>query len=180
MRPVLLPLSHLPLAASHTHYVTLTHHHSVSLAPFSLPPPPSLPPSLPLPLPQDRYSSDMPGEAEQDKDPLFVAYKKLAKDQSWLAGANAGIGHKTWTFGYGHKRAIAEEAGCMGVGTWEWNHACVIVWKTSADGTHMQTAHTTHFGHDHSKGIAPTAADISKFIKKEAAKPVKSPASVDL
>lgn len=30
---------------------------------------------------QERYSSELPGEAEQDKDPLFVAYRKLAKDQ---------------------------------------------------------------------------------------------------
>ena len=93
---------------------------------------------------------------------------------------NSGITHKTWTFGYGHKRDIAEEAGCQGVGTWEWNHACIIVWKTSMDGTHMQTAHTTHFGHDHSKAIPPTAADIAKFIKKHAGEAVKSPSHADL
>merc|ERR1711871_1507892 len=63
---------------------------------------------------KDRYSSDLPGEAEQEKDPLFVAYKKLAKDQSWLSEVMPGLTHKTWTFGYGHKKAVAEAAGCTG------------------------------------------------------------------
>ena len=31
------------------------------------------------------YSNDMPGEGEQEEDPIFQAYKKMAKDQSWLA-----------------------------------------------------------------------------------------------
>ena len=129
---------------------------------------------------KDRYSSDLPGEAEQEGDPLFVAYKKLAKDQSWLTDVMPTLTHKTWTFGYGHRKNVAEEAGCTGVGTWEWNHACIVVWKTSQDGTHMQTAHTTHFGHDHSKNIAPTAADIAKFIKKHAGEPVRTPSCADL
>jgi hypothetical protein len=40
-----------------------------------------------------------------------------------------GLGHKTWTFGYGHDKDIAEEAGCQGVGTRPWEHVCIIVWK---------------------------------------------------
>ena len=95
------------------------------------------------------YQNDMPGDEEQDSDEIFVAYKKMAKDQSWLA--DIGLGHKTWTFGYGHKKDVAEQAGCSGVGTRSWDHVCVIVWKTSMDGAHMQTAHTTHFGLDFSK-----------------------------
>ena len=100
--------------------------------------------------------------------------------QSWLQETNTGIAHKTWTFGFGHKRSVAQEAGCTGVGTWPWNHACIVMWKTSTDGSHMQTAHTTHFGNDHSKAIAPTAADISKFIKNHASAPVTAPASLEL
>ena len=36
----------------------------------------------------------------------------------------------------------------------------------------MQTQHTTHFGHDHSKDITPTAADVRKFILSAASKAV--------
>ena len=66
------------------------------------------------------------------------------------------------------------ESGCDDIGTWLWEHACVIVWKTSMDGTSLQTSHTVHFGHDHSKGIVPKAADIRKFIKDKAGKAVKT------
>ena len=31
------------------------------------------------------YTSDMPGEQEQNNDPLFAQFKKMAKDQSWMA-----------------------------------------------------------------------------------------------
>ena len=84
------------------------------------------------------------------------------------------MSHKTWSFGYGHDKKIAAESGCDDIGTWLWEHACVIVWKTSMDGMHLQTSHTVHFGHDHSKGIVPKPADIRKFIQTTAAKPVKT------
>ena len=108
------------------------------------------------------------------KDPLVAEFKSLAKDQSWLDECCPGMSHKTWTFGYGHDKKIAQESGCDDIGTWLWEHACVIVWKTSMDGTSLQTSHTVHFGHDHSKGIVPKAADIRKFIKDKAGKAVKT------
>jgi len=119
------------------------------------------------------YHHDMPGEEEQESDEIFRAYKKMAKDQSWLS--DLGLGHKTWTFGYGHMKDVAEQAGCSGVGTRPWDHVCIIVWKTSADGTHMQTAHTTHFGLDFSKpdGV-PGPDDVKKFIYKHAKEAVKA------
>lgn len=119
------------------------------------------------------YSNDMPGEGEQEEDPIFQAYKKMAKDQSWLA--DLGLGHKTWTFGYGHRKGVAEQAGCEGVGTRPWDHVCIIVWKTSMDGTHLHTSHTTHFGLDFSDPKqVPGVEDIKQFIHKAAAKPVQT------
>jgi hypothetical protein len=123
------------------------------------------------------YRDAEPGEATQDRDPLFVEFKKMAKDQSWLDSCCPGLGHKTWTFAYGHDKKIAQETGCDDIGTWLWEHACIVVWKTSADGSHLQTRHTVHFGHDHSKGITPKPADIRKFITESASKPVKTQAA---
>ena len=113
-----------------------------------------------------------PGEETQMRDPLFKEFKSLAQSQGkWIP---SNLRHKTWTFGYGHDKEIAQQVGCDDIGTWEWNHACVVVWRTSEDGTKMQTQHTTHFGHDHSKDITPTAADIRKFIIAAASKAVPS------
>jgi hypothetical protein len=120
------------------------------------------------------YRDAEPGEETQMKDPLFAEFKSLAKDQSWLDECCPGMSHKTWTFGYGHDKKIAQESGCDDIGTWLWEHSCVIVWKTSMDGTSLQTAHTVHFGHDHSKGIVPKPADIRKFVKEHAGKAVKT------
>ena len=119
---------------------------------------------------KEKYSSTLPGEEEQASDPLFTYYKKLATDQNWLA--SLGLGHKTWTFGYGHDKSVAEAVGCEGVGTYAWEHVCVIVWKTSKDGTHMSTSHTTHFGQDHSKRVIPQTEDISNFIENALRNPV--------
>ena len=47
------------------------------------------------------YRDAEPGEETQMKDPLFVEFKKMAKDQSWLDECCAGMSHKTWTFGFG-------------------------------------------------------------------------------
>ena len=123
---------------------------------------------------KDKYSSKMPGDAEQNGDPLWVAFKKLAKDQSWLA--DLGMGHKTWTFGYGHDKAVANEAGCEDVGTYTWDHVCIVVWKTSADGTHLRAWHTSHFDKDFSKvpKPVPTTEDVKKFIHKHAAMKVET------
>ena len=120
------------------------------------------------------YRDAEPGEETQNRDPLFVEFKKMAKDQSWLDECCAGMSHKTWTFGFGHDKKIAQETGCDDIGTWLWEHACVVVWKTSADGTHLSTSHTVHFGHDHSKGIVPKPADIRKFISDSAGAAVKT------
>ena len=54
----------------------------------------------------------VPGEEEQDEDEIFTSFKKMAKDQQWLQ--DIGMGHKTWTFGFGHMKNVAEEAGCQG------------------------------------------------------------------
>merc|ERR1712086_543463 len=121
----------------------------------------------------ERYTNDMPGEEEQAEDTIFESYKKMAQDQEWLQ--DIGMGHKTWTFGYGHMKSVAEEAGCQGVGTRAWDHVCVIVWKTSPDGSHMQTAASTHFGLDFSKAdFAPTAEDVRKYIHEHATAAVQT------
>ena len=44
-------------------------------------------------------------------DPLFVAFKELGTNQGWLA--DLGMGHKTWTFGYAHDKALATEVGLL-------------------------------------------------------------------
>ena len=111
-----------------------------------------------------------PGTATQARDPLFKEFKTMAEQQGkWLP---ANLRHKTWTFGYGHDKDIAMNVGCDDIGTWEWNHACVVVWRSSTDGARMSTQHSTHFGHDHSKDITPTPADLRKFIISAASKAV--------
>merc|ERR1712216_3526 len=83
---------------------------------------------------QGKYSSLMPGEEEQNADPLFVAFKELGTNQGWLA--DLGMGHKTWTFGYAHDKALATEAGCEDLGENLFDHVCIIIWKTSPNGGH--------------------------------------------
>ena len=119
------------------------------------------------------YRDAEPGEETQNKDPLFREFKSLAKDQSWLGD---GMGHKTWTFGYGHDKSVANEAGCEDVGTYTWDHACIVVWKTSLDGTHLRAWHTSHFDKDFSKvpKPVPTTEDVKKFIHKHAAMKVET------
>ena len=85
----------------------------------------------------------------QAKDPVFTHYKKLAENQDWLAAV--GMGHKKWTFGYGHNRDVAVTAGCDEIPDYPWEHGCLIVAKTSPDGKRLQTHSTTHFGKDHTK-----------------------------
>jgi hypothetical protein len=53
-----------------------------------------------------------PGEAEQDTDTIFVQYRNMAWEQQWLD--DIGLGHKYWSFGYSHSKAVAEESGCQG------------------------------------------------------------------
>jgi hypothetical protein len=115
------------------------------------------------------------GSEEQQRDPLFREFEKMAKDQSWLAGV--GPNHKTWTFGYGHDKTVASALGCEDIGEHTWDHACVIVTKTSADGRTSRSSHSTHFGHDHTKKIAPTASDIRNFVKRHAAMQVEESGS---
>ena len=69
----------------------------------------------------------------QAKDDLFLEYKRLAKDQRWIA--KLGMGHKTWTFAYSHDAKLAKEVGCGGdnVGAY-WDHMCIVVYKTSRTG----------------------------------------------
>jgi hypothetical protein len=117
------------------------------------------------------YTSLHPGEVEQGRDPLFSQYKEMAQDQSWLEPL--GLGHKTWTFAYGHDKALAKQIGCDDIGTHTWDHACVIVWKTSADGTYVHSQHTTHFDEDFSKNPVITAEHIKKFILSAAGEPIK-------
>ena len=115
-----------------------------------------------------------PGEELQARDPLLSEFKALAEDQSWLDECCPGMSRKTWTFGYGHDKNIAQEVGCDDIGTWLWHHACIIAWKTSPDGGHLDTHHTVHFGHDHTKGVVPKPADIRKYVIQQASKKVFS------
>ena len=124
------------------------------------------------------YRDTEPGPATQEQDPLFRQFKALAKDQSWAH--DLGMSHKTWSFGYGHDKSIAQEAGCDDIGTWLWDHCCVVVWKTSEDGSSIQTHATTHFGNDHSKGITATPAQLRQHIVAEAGKKVVNPSSAEL
>jgi hypothetical protein len=124
------------------------------------------------------YHDAEAGPETQALDPLFVEYEKMAKDQSWLNDCCPGVGHKTWSFGYGHSKKVAMEAGCDDIGTWEWKYACVVIFKSSPDGTALSTTHTVSFGHDHSKGIMPTPADIRKFIYTEAGKKISNPGAI--
>lgn len=108
---------------------------------------------------------------EQEEDQVFQAFKELALNQKWLD--HTGLQHKKWTFGYSHDKKIAEESGCEGVGTLEWNHVCIIVWKSSSDGTRLSTHKTTHFGLDASnKKLVPGPEHIKKFILDNSRKTV--------
>jgi hypothetical protein len=110
------------------------------------------------------------GEEVQMRDPLFREFKKAAESQNlWL---DQTLRRKTWSFGYSHDKDLAMQLGCDDVGTWEWNYACVVVWRSSSDGTRMQTVHSSHFGKDHSKNIMPSPQDIRDFIVKSASKEV--------
>jgi hypothetical protein len=168
-----------PVAASrHTTPRPLT-----PLAP-PLDPPPlaalAAPPSPGFFVSKDKYTNKEPGEEEQNGDPLWVAFKELAKDQSWMS--DLGMGHKTWTFGYGHDKTVANEAGCEDVGTYTWDHACIVVWKTSPDGSHLRAWHTSHFDKDFSKSPkpVPTVDDIKKFVRKTAGNKVGSQSTTEL
>ena len=103
-----------------------------------------------------------------------VAAAIAAEQQGkWLP---ANLRHKTWTFGYGHDKSVANEAGCEDVGTYTWDHACIVVWNTSLDGTHLRAWHTSHFDKDFSKvpKPVPTTEDVKKFIHKHAAMKVET------
>lgn len=110
------------------------------------------------------YQDNSPSKEEQAGDPLFAAFQQIAQNQSWTE--KYGMGHKLWTFGYGHDRELATNVGCEDTGSWKWQHACIVFWKTSPDGGTLGAHHTVWFGHDHSKGIVPSVDDLKIYLKE--------------
>ena len=77
-------------------------------------------------------------DRHQHTDDLFLMYKRLAADQSWLKGAIHLRKH--YTFAWSHDRELADDNGCGGDGLANrWNHVCLIVWKTSKTGGSIKT-----------------------------------------
>jgi len=77
-------------------------------------------------------------DRHQHTDDLFLVYKRLAEDQSWLKDAMNM--HKTYTFAFSHDRELADDNGCGGDGLANrWDHVCLVVWKTSKSGQSIKT-----------------------------------------
>ena len=79
--------------------------------------------------------ADDPDQASrhQADDDLWVEFKRLAEDQSWIE--KLGMGHKQWTFAYSHDRKLADEYGCAQDNKGKfWDHVCIIAYKTSRTG----------------------------------------------
>ena len=94
------------------------------------------------------FRSEQPGSEETAESPFFVAFRKLAGDQRWLRAI--GMQRKVWRFGYAFSREVAEAAGCPPAGGDEhWLHACLVCWRSSADGSAVSTMHSGSFGLGH-------------------------------
>ena len=106
-----------------------------------------------------------------------VAFKKLAKDQSCGSPPSFGLTHKTWTFGYGHKKAVAELAVAL-VGFLAVEPAASWCGRPPSTAPTWER-HTTHFGHDHSKGISHRRTSPSSS-RSTPAQAVKSPSHANL
>ena len=124
------------------------------------------------------YDSKTPSTDAQARDPLFSTFRQIAQDQRWAK--KYGMGHKTWTFGYGHDRELATNVGCEDFGTRHWKHACIVFWKTSPDGGSLGAHHTVWFGHDLSLGIVPDGDDIKRYIKDRIMAPVANDVDSEL
>merc|ERR1712100_459797 len=83
------------------------------------------------------YGHADPNDYSAGSDPLFLKFKAMAADQTWLKEIG-GPHHKKWTFAFNHDRQLANAAGCEYgpdyPGRENWRHVCIIVTKTSEDG----------------------------------------------
>ena len=89
-------------------------------------------------LSSEHYASDAPSVAEQERDPAFVAFKRLARDQHEWMGRTGLANGKTWSFGFSHSSETAEAAGCE-LGSGNGVHLCLVMWRTSEDGAELRT-----------------------------------------
>ena len=90
----------------------------------------------------DHYKSTLPKTDEQEADELFKQFRKMSENQDWLEPL--GLGDKTWPFAYSHDKAVAKAAGCNDIGTYEWDNACIVVWKSNLEGE-LTVKHTVNF-----------------------------------
>jgi len=109
-----------------------------------------------------RYASATPNTAEQDADAGFAAYRKVAREQARWIGETGVDGGKTWTFAYGHDKAVAELAGCELGGADV--HACLLMWRSSKDGSEMQSGQRIW------RAAPPTSAQIEQEIIQHTAR----------
>ena len=94
---------------------------------------------------------------------LFHAWEALAKDQSFLAGF--GAPDKQWVFGHTNDRAMGQSFGCPPKG---WNYACVLMWKTSVDGTHLVRAMPILFNDE-----VPDRAALERALQRVASQRIE-------
>lgn len=97
---------------------------------------------------------------------LFRAWEELARDQSFLTGF--GAPNKKWVFGHTLERELGRAYGCPRKG---WKYACILIWKTSADGTHMKRAKPIKY-----QSAVPTKDEMERAMQKVAAQRVELPA----
>ena len=80
----------------------------------------------------------------------------------------AGAPNKKWVFGHTLERELGRAYGCPRKG---WKYACILIWKTSADGTHMKRAKPIKY-----QSAVPTKDEMERAMQKVAAQRVELPA----
>ena len=132
------------------------------------------------------FSSALPGTEEEEASPLLVAFKAMARDQRWLQPTN--LVHKSWRFGYGFSRDVAEAAGCPKEDDADehWEHACLVCWRSSMDGSHIGSMHSGSFGVGHLaspfRGIEPEKEIVNgvEVITRKISKVLPTPQDLKL
>jgi hypothetical protein len=95
---------------------------------------------------------------------VHKSWESLARDQSFLNGF--GAKKKRWVFGHTNDRQLGRDYGCPREEI--WSYGCILMWKTSTDGTHLSRSMPILFN-DH----VPEKDEIERAVQRVASQRIE-------